>query len=321
MHRQIPLLIGFLVLIVGCNHKPEYKNPVIHHNSPDPGVYYHEDNQTWYVYTTDRFAAKSKDLVNWTPLDTAKIFSSLGEGEIWDPVLNKRDDGYLYLNYTLNQRLYVARGKSPEGPFEYHAGPLVDHWSIGADYFKDDDGKEYLYWSEGGCEGTSGPWMGELVNNMTALANVQHLFNNADVGKWVTECVVEGPFMLKHKGIYYLTFTGNATGPNYAFGYATAASPQGPFTMYKGNPLFKSTGNFIGPGHVGFRKSSDGNHLFAFYHSGYKTWPDGRYTCVVKAQFKPDPNGGIDILDVPAPSDSLLHYPEYEKIKNKNRNQ
>ena len=87
--------------------------------------------------------------------------------------------------------------------------------------------------------------------------------------------------------------------------------------MDPGNPLFKSTGNFVGPGHVGFRKSRDGKKLFAFYHSGHKTMPEGRYTCVVTATFKPDPVGGIDILEVPAPSDSLLHYPDYQIIKTK----
>lgn len=283
---------------------PTYTNPVLRTSSADPGVCFHEG--TYYLYATDRYAFKSTDLVNWTPIDAGRVFGSLGGGLLWDPVVNRRHDGF-YLNYTLDAKLYNARGDSPEGPFYPHAGPFVDRWCVGGDYFNDDDGTEYLVWNTGGCEADTGPWIGKLVDNATRVDETQHLVNAAMVGPWAYECVVEGPFMLKHKGTYYLTFTANSTGPNYAFGYATGPTVRGPWTMYAGNPLFKTTGNFVGPGHVGFLSSARGT--VAVFHSSYKGWPDGRYACVAEVEWLPDPSGGPDILHVPAPSDDPLPFP------------
>ena len=50
--------------------------------------------------------------------------------------------------------------------------------------------------------------------------------------------VTEGPFMLKHKSTYYLTYSGTgADSPNYGIGYATSKSAAGPFVKYAGNPM------------------------------------------------------------------------------------
>ena len=286
-----------------------YTNPVIKTSSADPGVYYHAATGYYYVYNTDRFAWKSKDLVNWTALNNTTVFGNLGSGAFWAPeVFMRQNDGMIYMVYAMDQLIYIAQSSSPEGPFNKYAGPFKNSWSIDPTYLRDSDGKEYLFWNEGGCAGTSGLWVGDFNADLTAVSNQQHLFSNADVGSWVTECVVEAPNMLKHNGTFYLVFSGNGTGPNYKLGYATSSSPHGPYTMYSGNPIMQSVGNFVGPGHCSFTWSPDGSQMFIVYHSGYNGL-SGRLTCVDKAEFVTNPAGGADILKIPGPSDNPLPYP------------
>ncbi len=292
-----------------CLNAQTYTNPVIKTSSADPGVYYHSATGYYYVYNTDRFAWKSKDLVNWTGLNNSTVFGNLGGGAFWAAeVFKRQSDGQIYMLYTMDQRVYLAKATSPEGPFNKYAGPLKNSWSIDPTYFRDTDGKEYLYWNEGGCAGTSGLWVGTFNADLTAISKGQHLFNNLTVGAWVTGCVVEAPNMLKHNGTYYLVFSGNGTGPDYKLGYATSTSPYGPYTMYSGNPIMQSVGNFVGPGHCSFTTSPDGSQMFIVYHSGYKGL-SGRLTCVDKADFITNPSGGADILKIPGPSDNQLPYP------------
>ena len=78
--------------------------------------------------------------------------------------------------------------------------------------------------------------------------------------------VTEGPWMLKHDGIYYLMYSGSgADGPDYAIGYATAKSPIGPFTKYAGNPIAKRGNGVFGPGHHCVVTGPDGK-LWMIYH-------------------------------------------------------
>lgn len=62
---------------------------------------------------------------------------------------------------------------------------------------------------------------------------------------------IEGPFMVKHKGKYYLQYA--AIGlefKSYSHGVYTSDSPLGPFTYSPHNPLtFKTTGFMVGAGH------------------------------------------------------------------------
>src|SRR6478672_7819963 len=85
--------------------------------------------------------------------------------------------------------------------------------------------------------------------------------------------VTEGPFMLKHNGTYYLMFSGTgADSPNYGIGYATAKSPMGPFTKFKGNPVVHRGGNIYGPGHHCVIDGPD-KKLWLVYH---QKWTDDK---------------------------------------------
>jgi len=282
-----------------------YVNPVIT-DSADPGVYYHAANGWYYIYATDYRFHRSTDLVNWSAISNPLADS----GMYWAPEVFKREsDGFLYMFYTLNQRLRVAKSSSPAGPFNPIATDLTGRWSIDSTYFRDDDGKEYIYWNEGGCGGTSGIWVGELNSTLTGIISPQHCFNNVAVGAWVTECVIEAPNLLKRNGTYYLVFSGNGTGPNYKLGYATASAPRGPWTMYSGNPIMVGNSSVSGPGHCSFTTSPDGSRMFIVYHGATVGGVAGRHARVDRAEFIPNPQGGPDILDVLGPTTTAQPYP------------
>ena len=127
---------------------------------------------------------------------------------------------------------------------------------------------------------------------------------------WETiDCkVAEGPFVLKHKNLYYLTYSCNHTRcKDYAVGYAVSNSPYGPFKRYEGNPVLCRNGDFCGVGHHSFAYSKDKNQLFCAYHchnpNGESYKP--RNFCLNKAAFIENENGD-DILKIDGPKAEIF---------------
>ena len=131
--------------------------------------------------------------------------------------------------------------------------------------------------------------------------------------EWEThDClVVEGPFMLKHNGKYYLTYSANHfRSPYYAIGYAVSDSPLGPFKKFEGNPILVKNDHVNGTGHHSFTTSKDGKKLICVYHCHKSlTQIHPRMTCIDPAEFVPNPAGGDDILVIHGPT-----YTEQEAI-------
>ena len=77
--------------------------------------------------------------------------------------------------------------------------------------------------------------------------------------------------MLKRNGVYYLMYSGTgADSPHYGIGYATAASPLGPFEKFKRNPIVQRGGRVFGPGHHSVIEGPD-KGLWLVYH---QKWDD-----------------------------------------------
>lgn len=177
------LVIGILIIITACgkgNVVPEpdpdpieeNTNPVFMPVFADPTVL---DNRTrdgyFYAYATqDQWdiraisqhivpIIKSTDLVNWEYVGDA--FSeppnwNIGQNLVWAPDIEYRDEQY-FLYYSLsvwgasNSAIGVAVSDSPTGTFT-DLGKILDSNNSGVAnsidpyYFKDSDGKEYLFW-------------------------------------------------------------------------------------------------------------------------------------------------------------------------------
>ncbi|MDO4189945.1 MAG: family 43 glycosylhydrolase, partial [Lachnospiraceae bacterium] len=78
----------------------------------------------------------------------------------------------------------------------------------------------------------------------------------------------EGPHVLKKDGTYYLFYSGGCyADKTYSMGYATSASPMGPFEKYEHNPIIASTDDVSGPGNNSFFVTRDGKELYNCYHT------------------------------------------------------
>lgn len=275
-----------------------YTNPVISEIGPaDPAVLLHDgiyymyptgDNTSYHIYT-------SYDLVHWAK--GPKAFEP-GGINVWAPdVFYHETDGKFYLYYTADFKIGVAVADTPVGPF-VNQGILLNGY-IDAHLFQDDDSSYYLYFTDIGhiyVQEMSSP------TQLTGSAQVILVPSQSWEMQWGS--VNEGPWMIKHNGVYYLLYSGSgADSQYYAVGYATATSPLGPFTKYSGNPIVHRGGGVYGPGHGSVTTDAAGN-LWHVYHQKTGTEVDwNRFICLDPMRF--DESGilhGMATRGVPRPA-------------------
>ncbi|MBA4148625.1 MAG: family 43 glycosylhydrolase [Verrucomicrobia bacterium] len=251
-----------------------YRNPLLEEmDMADPhvikvgGKYYMYP--TWNTKQYDVFI--SDDLVNWK--HHGPVYSNDRRG-LWAPEVfhNKRGDGKFYLYFTDNmpgtrgsyaeKQIGVAVANSPLGPFEDKA--IFVKNSIDAHVFQDNDGKLYFYYVHL-LDGFK-IMAQEMADPVTLKGEAKEVMRPTEPWEKRNGEVTEGPFILKRKGIYYLTYSGTgADSPNYGIGYATSKSPMGPFVKYEGNPIVQRKGQLLGPGHHCVIEGPD-KKLWMLYH-------------------------------------------------------
>ena len=214
------------------------------------------DDGKWYLYPSVDMA--------WVSADN---------GATWQHhPLNIRDVGYAptvvkhrgkFLLMASDSALYSS--DSPLGPFTEVGRIQVPRVAGMPGFtdpmlFSDDDGRLFFYW---GCTQSGGIWGVELdaTNPTNVLTTPKELIQFDPVahpweavGDWnqnTTAGWVEGSWMVKHGGKYFLTFSAAGTeNRTYAMGAYTSSSPLGPFTPQKRNPFFRNVDGLItGTGH------------------------------------------------------------------------
>ena len=224
----------------------------------------------WYLYPSVDMA--------WVSADN---------GGTWEHhPLNVRDVGYAptivkhrgKFLLTADSTLYSA--ESPLGPFVSVGRiklPRVPGMPgfIDPMLFSDDDARLFLYW---GCTRSGGIWGVELdaANPTNSITKPVELIPFDPVtqpweahGDWnqdPTTGWVEGAWMLKRNGKYYLTYSAAGTeNRTYAMGCYTAKSPLGPFTPQQRNPIFRTTDGLVTGTAHGCIVAGPDNELWAFY--------------------------------------------------------
>jgi len=190
-----------------------------------------------YLKQTFFNAFSSKKLVEWTKhshiLDIKNV--KWASYALWAPsIINANNKYYLFFSANDIQSddeyggIGVAVADNPIGPFMDALGkPLISKFHNGAQpidqfVFCDDDGQFFMYY---------GGWRHcNVVKLSKDLLNLQP-FNDGELFKEITpDNYVEGPFVFKRKGKYYMMWSeGNWGGPNYSVAYAIGNSPIGPF--------------------------------------------------------------------------------------------
>jgi hypothetical protein len=235
----------------------------------DPSALWHEG--TWYLYP-------SCDLA-WVSAD---------EGRTWQHrPLNVRDLGYAptvvhhagrFLLLASHSELYAA--PAPLGPFEklgaLQMPPIPGlPGPIDPMLFSDDDGRLFYYW---GCTPRSGIWGVELdaADPTRVVGEPRELIPFAPdtfpwerLGNWNQDPNtgwMEGGWMVKHGGRYYLTYSdGGTKWRSYAMGCYTSDSPLGPFTPQTRNPILRTTGGLVTGTAHGCVVAGPRDRLWVFY--------------------------------------------------------
>lgn len=267
--------------------EPEYDGPVLPGYYADPNIVAFEGDCNYYIFATtdgtpgwggkEFFSWTSPDLVNWTR--AAEPFLVLNgtngnvpwaTGNAWAPTIAEKDGKYYFYfsgnNPSLNnaKTMGVAVADSPAGPYTAHPVPIVTgreevHTSGGAidPYVLHDpvSGRYYLYWGNGT------PVYAQLNDDMVTVdwstaANMQGLTGYR-----------EGSFVNYRDGTYHITYSVDDTrSENYRVGYATAPTPDGPWT-YHGIILQKDPSKgILGTGHNSILNVPGTDDWYMAYH-------------------------------------------------------
>ena len=269
----------------------------------DPDVLLHEG--VYYLYATSLTNLgycvwTSKDLVNWQlhdELALARDHLSWGNSNFWAPdAIGHNGKFYLFYNCVgpaavgkMAHRICLAVADHPLGPFKEIKGPFLDFGRavIDPNVFIDEDGKAYLYfsldhsenWKQGGLRASELYVIELSADLMNIVGEPKMLFGATQ--QWegrpdLEDTWNEAPFVFKHNGVYVMTYSARVfSDPLYAVGYATAASPWGPWNKAEENPILKLNSKVSGPGHNSVIPSPDGSELFVVYHSHRD--PEGGY--------------------------------------------
>ena len=252
----------------------------------DPVVIRIQDK--YYLYATGGLAWSSDDLVHW---DYHRVTMPEGSDIAAPGVFAYQ--GYVYLtgNYS-----GLFRSRDPLGPFEYF-GDFTDENGrrLDSDLCKgcrnggvfdpmilvDEDDRVYLYYAGRSVNGVYGVEL-DTTDLRKLLGPAEHFFHFETSHTWERygnrneysgASWVEGPWMTKRKGTYYLQYAAPGTDwTTYAVGVYTGKNPLGPFTYYEGSPILVHRNQMInGCGHHSVVEGPDGT-VWAFYSLLYRNW-------------------------------------------------
>lgn len=238
------------------------------HDLPHEG----EDNDNGDEYCMEDYHILSLDNLDAECVDNGEALHMKDvpwvSNQMWAPdVAFKNGKYYLYFPARDKEGLFrigVAISDSPVGPFKPEPDYIQGSYSIDPASFVDEDGKAYLYygglwggqlekWKTGEYNPTGGelegnydlncdavgPMFAELNEDMVSFkTEPKHLVILDENGKPLRATdedrrYFEGPWMHKYNGKYYLSYS---TGTTHYVVYATADTPDGPFT-YQGRIL------------------------------------------------------------------------------------
>ena len=213
----------------------------------DPAAIWHDGK--WYLYPSVDMAWVSADM-----------------GATWQHhPLNVRDIGYAPTIVRLGNRFLLMASESaiyasasPLGPFTELGRPKLPPGVPGTTdpmLFADDDGRLFFYW---GCTETAGIYGIELdpsdptrpvgpARKLIPFSPDAHPWERVgEHNQQVNAGWVEGAWMIKRQGRYYLTYSAGGTEHRaYAMGAYVGTSPLGPFTPQSHDPIFRTTAGLV----------------------------------------------------------------------------
>ena len=300
--------LSFLLVLFFCACSTK-KQPISSEDKVpfgDPFILLYDD--TYYAYGTHSDDGievwVSKDLKEWTtPDDRETPCLALRKEDVWGgkwfwaPEVY-HVNGKFYMYFSANEHICVATPDSPLGPFvqEEKKPMITGEKCIDNSLFIDDDGKAYLFFDR--FNDGLNIWVAELEKDLITLKpeTMHPCIHVSQPWEEVWPRVNEGSFVLKHNGLYYMTYSANSyESPFYGIGCATASDIMGEWTKYDHNPLLQKPGDLNGVGHSAFFKDKKGKLRIVFHAHNSQTQIHPRHMYIGTASFKKQKNGP-DIL-------------------------
>lgn len=202
----------------------------------------------WTGYNPGVRLLVSDDMINWKQhswlIDGGKLPADCPyNGRFWAPEIHFiKNKFYLTVNSgkvspedpkgmsTHSVWLFVAEAVA--GPYKLVNGPLTSRYNNDATLFEDEDGQTYMY-----CSG-NGLFQAKIdLSSGKIIGEVEKIRGAKDEGNpgWMVGGI-EGPFVLKRAGVYYMFFSAWTRG--YEVGLLKATSPLGPWELASPEPIF-----------------------------------------------------------------------------------
>jgi beta-xylosidase len=271
-----------LLLLPATSTAPDqvtYSNPVLAGDFPNPSII-RVGEEYWAATTSSEWAPhfpllRSRDLVNWQL--AGHVFPSgpprWSAGNYRSPEIAEHN-GRFFIYYTARQRggplcVAVATSEQPGGPY-LDQGPLIcqEMGAIDGSPVTDESGRRYLVWKEdGNSRGKSTPiWAQPLDPTGTRLAGSKKRLIRND-SPWERN-LVEGPFVLRRNGWFYLFYSGSACCGqqcSYALGVARSRKLLGSWKKNPANPILTGNGAWKCPGHGSVVTDPAGRDFLLFH--------------------------------------------------------
>lgn len=210
----------------------------------------------------------STDLRNWELIIPNDVLSIEG----YAPAVIAMRDSLFYVPSAAS--LTYKTGDPKSGIWE--PGPSVNGYGDPA-WFLDDDGRLYMYFGLSNnapirvveMDPKTFEEIGPVVDILHAQADIHGWERRGDDNLLDEVPWIEGSWMVKHEGRYYLHYAGPGTEfKTYADGIYVADSPLGPYEYAEYSPFaFKPTGFICGAGHGSTFQDMDGQ----YWHIGTMT--------------------------------------------------
>jgi hypothetical protein len=244
-----PLDVDYTYMIYNAHNNISYRS------GADPAVV--QFRGEYYMFVTRSMGYwHSKDLLQWQFITPEKWYFQGSNA----PAAFNYKDSVLYVTGDPSGSMSILYTDNPKKG-DWKATPGILNNLQDPAFFIDDDGKGYLYW------GSSNRWPiraktldknmrfkpSDKTDTLFGLDMNNHGWerfgeNHADT---VLGGYMEGPWMTKHNGKYYLEYAAPGTQFNvYGDGAYISETPLGPFRYMPNNPFSYKPGGFMnGAGH------------------------------------------------------------------------
>lgn len=205
-------------------------------------------NPVWEGHNPGVRLLVSDDLINWKQhswlIDASKLPSDCPyKGRFWAPEIH-----FIKGKYWLTVNSGKVTAEDPKGmkthsvwlfssdkvtgPYKLINGPLTQQYNNDATLFEDEDGQVYLY-----CSG-NGLFQAKIDLNTGKLTTPIQKFLDKKQPGWPEWMVggIEGPFVIKRDGFYFMFFSTWTRG--YEVGLLKSTTPMGPWKLASPEPIF-----------------------------------------------------------------------------------